>query len=70
MCEFCIRTASMHRNPAADLSDINNAGTGTGNNYAYLISDEPTKDAMVVDPANPPECAVDTFSWLALNSMC
>ncbi|KAF3483419.1 hydroxyacylglutathione hydrolase [Arthroderma uncinatum] len=29
--------------------------TGTGNNYAYLISDDATKDAMVVDPANPPE---------------
>ncbi|KAL1956026.1 hypothetical protein VTO42DRAFT_7841 [Malbranchea cinnamomea] len=29
--------------------------TGSGNNYAYLISDEPTKDAMVVDPAHPPE---------------
>ena len=31
-------------------------GTGTGNNYAYLISDEPSKDTMVVDPAHPPEC--------------
>lgn len=29
--------------------------TGKGNNYAYLISDEPSKDAMIVDPANPPE---------------
>ncbi|KAI1981859.1 Cytoplasmic glyoxalase II [Ophidiomyces ophidiicola] len=29
--------------------------TGKGNNYAYLISDEPTKDAMIIDPANPPE---------------
>ncbi|PGH11245.1 hydroxyacylglutathione hydrolase [Helicocarpus griseus UAMH5409] len=29
--------------------------TGSGNNYAYLISDEPTKEAMVVDPAHPPE---------------
>ncbi|KMP08888.1 glyoxalase-II [Coccidioides immitis RMSCC 2394] len=29
--------------------------TGKGNNYAYLISDEPTKDAVIVDPANPPE---------------
>ncbi|PGG96431.1 hydroxyacylglutathione hydrolase [Blastomyces parvus] len=29
--------------------------TGTGNNYAYLISDEASKDAMVVDPAHPPE---------------
>ncbi|KMU82011.1 hydroxyacylglutathione hydrolase [Coccidioides immitis RMSCC 3703] len=29
--------------------------TGKGNNYAYLISDEPTKDAVIVDPANPPD---------------
>ncbi|EGD92251.1 hydroxyacylglutathione hydrolase [Trichophyton rubrum D6] len=29
--------------------------TGTGNNYAYLISDDASKDAMVVDPAHPPE---------------
>ncbi|KAI9671311.1 MAG: Cytoplasmic glyoxalase II [Alyxoria varia] len=31
------------------------AGTGKGNNYAYLISDDQTKDATVIDPANPPE---------------
>lgn len=29
--------------------------TGEGNNYAYLLVDEKTKDAMVIDPANPPE---------------
>lgn len=29
--------------------------TGDGNNYAYLLIDEKTNDAMVVDPANPPE---------------
>ncbi|KAM5492675.1 Cytoplasmic glyoxalase II [Microsporum audouinii] len=34
---------------------ISHTGTGTGNNYAYLISDDATKDAMVVDPAHPPE---------------
>lgn len=28
---------------------------GTGNNYAYLVSDEKTKDAVIIDPANPPE---------------
>lgn len=30
-------------------------GTGKGNNYAYLVTDEPTKHAVVIDPANPPE---------------
>lgn len=24
-------------------------------NYAYLVIDDKTKDAMIVDPANPPE---------------
>ncbi|CUS14019.1 unnamed protein product, partial [Tuber aestivum] len=29
--------------------------TGTGDNYSYLIIDDKTKDAMIVDPAHPPE---------------
>ncbi|PGH05159.1 hydroxyacylglutathione hydrolase [Polytolypa hystricis UAMH7299] len=29
--------------------------TGKGDNYAYLITDEPSKTAMVIDPAHPPE---------------
>ena len=46
----------MHHNPrTAYRPDIDNTGTGSGNNYAYLISDELTKDAMVIDPAHPPE---------------
>jgi hydroxyacylglutathione hydrolase len=28
---------------------------GTGNNYAYLVTDSKTKDAVIIDPANPPE---------------
>ncbi|KAL8806398.1 MAG: hypothetical protein Q9200_005054 [Gallowayella weberi] len=35
--------------------------TGSGNNYAYLVTDESSKDAVVIDPANPPEY-VRTFS--------
>lgn len=30
-------------------------GVGSSNNYAYLVSDEKTKDAVIIDPANPPE---------------
>lgn len=30
---------------------------GTGNNYAYLVIDEKSKDAVIIDPANPPEVA-------------
>lgn len=33
------------------------SGEGTGNNYAYLVTDEKTKDAVIVDPANPSEYA-------------
>ncbi|KAF1847172.1 Metallo-hydrolase/oxidoreductase [Cucurbitaria berberidis CBS 394.84] len=28
---------------------------GSGNNYAYLVSDDKTKQAVIIDPANPPE---------------
>ncbi|KAL1976024.1 hypothetical protein VTN31DRAFT_4416 [Thermomyces dupontii] len=28
---------------------------GKGNNYAYLVTDEPTKESVIIDPANPPE---------------
>ncbi len=31
------------------------AGTGTGDNYAYLVVDEKTQDAAIIDPANPSE---------------
>lgn len=31
------------------------AGEGTGNNYAYLVSDEKTSEAVIIDPAHPPE---------------
>lgn len=30
-------------------------GEGSGNNYAYLVTDDKTKDAVIIDPANPPE---------------
>ncbi|RMZ76829.1 hypothetical protein DV738_g4757, partial [Chaetothyriales sp. CBS 135597] len=28
---------------------------GSSNNYAYLVSDDATHDAVIIDPANPPE---------------
>lgn len=28
---------------------------GSSNNYAYLVSDDESKDAVIIDPANPPE---------------
>lgn len=31
-------------------------GEGTGNNYAYLVTDDKSKESVIIDPANPPEC--------------
>ncbi|TKA25262.1 hypothetical protein B0A54_17305 [Friedmanniomyces endolithicus] len=28
---------------------------GSGNNYAYLVTDDKTKEAVIIDPANPKE---------------
>jgi hydroxyacylglutathione hydrolase len=28
---------------------------GSSNNYAYLVTDDATKDSIIIDPANPPE---------------
>lgn len=33
-------------------------GVGKGNNYAYLVTDDKTKEAVIIDPANPPEHAI------------
>ncbi|OAL37624.1 hydroxyacylglutathione hydrolase [Fonsecaea nubica] len=37
---------------ANNLYDL---GVGSSNNYAYFVSDDETKDAVIIDPANPPE---------------
>jgi hydroxyacylglutathione hydrolase len=42
------------------------AGTGKGNNYAYLVSDEKSRDAAIIDPANPPEYAPRTLLRVSL----
>jgi hypothetical protein len=31
------------------------SGEGSGNNYAYLVTDDKTKQAVIIDPANPSE---------------
>jgi hydroxyacylglutathione hydrolase len=38
-----------------DVVLISGTGEGSGNNYAYLVSDDKTKEAVIIDPANPPE---------------
>ncbi|CAG7988067.1 unnamed protein product [Penicillium nalgiovense] len=44
---------------------VNSIGTGKGNNYAYLVTDEPTKQSVIIDPANPPEVAPELKSQIA-----
>lgn len=34
---------------------LTSPGEGTGNNYAYLVTDDKTKQAVIIDPANPSE---------------
>jgi len=33
-------------------------GVGSSNNYAYLVTDDATKETVIIDPANPPEYAI------------
>ncbi len=33
----------------------NTIGVGSSDNYAYLVVDDKSKDAVIIDPANPPE---------------
>lgn len=49
MCKFWIVFAFVFPSLTSIL------GVGSSNNYAYLVSDETTKDAVIIDPANPPE---------------
>ena len=35
---------------------------GKGNNYAYLVTDEPSRESVILDPANPPELVPDLDS--------
>lgn len=44
------------------------AGEGKGNNYAYLVTDDKTKEAVIIDPANPPEYdekGPSVLTWIA-----
>ncbi len=46
-----------------------NLGVGSSNNYAYLVTDEATKDSVIIDPANPPEVAPTLKEHLSSNSI-
>jgi len=38
------------------------SGEGSGNNYAYLVTDDKTKQAVIIDPANPSESVLFRIS--------
>lgn len=43
---------------------LTSTGEGSSNNYAYLVVDDKSKDAVIIDPANPPEYAEPIFNYL------
>ena len=50
----CVSQAILKAPMRTSISDIF-LGVGSGNNYAYIVTDEDSKDAVVIDPSNPPE---------------
>ena len=38
-------------------------GEGSGNNYAYLVSDDKSKEAVIIDPASASECVLNTTNY-------
>ncbi|KAI0872758.1 Las1-domain-containing protein [Hypoxylon argillaceum] len=40
-----------------ELQTLNQTRTGTSDNYAYLVTDDKSKDAVIIDPAHPEEVA-------------
>lgn len=49
-------TAVLTRTNAMHIQSIP-MWVGSSNNYAYLVRDDKTGDAVIIDPANPPEVA-------------
>ena len=52
----CVRPG-MSSTPSNASTANSMTGKGSGNNYAYLVVDDKSKDAAIIDPANPPEYA-------------
>lgn len=52
-----LRTATTRATPSTRKMHIQSIPMweGSGNNYAYLVSDSGSKDSVIIDPANPPE---------------
>lgn len=45
-------------------------GTGPSNNYAYIVKDDKTNDAVIIDPANPPEWVGDVDGRVGTSDKC
>lgn len=56
MCTFFSALFSLRFCFFDDIVLIESAGTGSSDNYAYLVVDDKSKDAVIIDPANPDEC--------------
>jgi hydroxyacylglutathione hydrolase len=49
MCEFFLSRGLVEKFKVSDI------GCKGNDNYAYLVVDQKTKDAVIIDPAHPPE---------------
>ena len=51
----------MKRNGSCGSLRLTHVAWGQGDNYAYLVTDETTKDSVIIDPAYPKEFVMLTF---------
>ena len=56
MCKYIIVYFSA-RIESRSLTFLSLSGTGSSNNYAYLVVDDESRDAVIIDPAHPEEYA-------------
>lgn len=54
MCEYAIVYISAIVGTQS-LTSLISSGTGSSNNYAYLVVDDKSRDAVIIDPAHPEE---------------
>ena len=51
----CVGAPSRPGRVGPDSTSGRRLGTGRGDNYAYVVVDDASRDAVVIDPANPDE---------------
>jgi len=56
MCELSSFSRQICRASVySSVADMHCLGTGSSDNYAYLVVDDKSKDAAIIDPAHPEE---------------